>query len=148
MRRDDGTQSWFPTAARPAWVRGRADDPGHPQPGRARRSGGAEADVSDKPPLGADPPLNAAEIEAEPRVTRQRAESLLVLDLEVARLLHTLRTTGELEHTVVMFTSDNGYFLGEHRKRWARRCPTNRRCACRCWSPAPACLRVNASTPS
>ena len=56
-------------------------------------------------------------------MTRQRAEALLVLDLEVARLLDTLRATGELEDTVLMFTSDNGYFLGEHRKRPGKKLP-------------------------
>ena len=69
------------------------------------------------------PPLNDAEIEAEARVTRQRAESLFVLDLEVARLVDTLRVTGELDDTVLMFTSDNGYFLGEHRKRLGKTLP-------------------------
>jgi arylsulfatase A-like enzyme len=69
------------------------------------------------------PPLSDAEIEAEARVTRQRAESLFILDLEVARLVDTLRATGELEDTVVVFTSDNGYFLGEHRKRMGKKLP-------------------------
>jgi arylsulfatase A-like enzyme len=69
------------------------------------------------------PPLNAAEIRAELRMTRQRAESLLVLDLEVARLLRTLRRTRELDNTVVIFTSDNGYFLGEHRRRMSKKLP-------------------------
>ena len=69
------------------------------------------------------PPLSDAEIEAEARVTRQRAESLFVLDLEVARLVDTLRDTGELDDTVLLFTSDNGYFLGEHRKRMGKKLP-------------------------
>jgi arylsulfatase A-like enzyme len=69
------------------------------------------------------PPLNDAEIEAEARVTRQRAESLFVLDQEVARLVQTLRNTGELDDTVLVFTSDNGYFLGEHRRRMGKRLP-------------------------
>ena len=44
------------------------------------------------------PPLNDAEVEAEARVTRQRAESLFVLDLEVgAAPSDTLRSTGELD---------------------------------------------------
>jgi arylsulfatase A-like enzyme len=48
---------------------------------------------------------------------------LFVLDLEVARLVDTLRDTGELEDTVLVFTSDNGYFLGEHRKRMGKKLP-------------------------
>ena len=122
VRRDDGTEARFPTAARPAWVRGRADalvarSPGLPAPGQS------EDDVSDKPRSVQMPPLNDAEIEAEARVTRQRAESLFVLDLEVARLVDTLGATGELDDTVLMFTSDNGYFLGEHRKRIGKKLP-------------------------
>ena len=122
VRRDNGTEAWFPTAARPAWVRGRADalvarSPGLPPHGQP------EDDVSDKPRSVQMPPLNDAEIEAEARVTRQRAESLFVLDLEVARLVDTLRVTGELDDTVLMFTSDNGYFLGEHRKRLGKTLP-------------------------
>ena len=50
-------------------------------------------------------------------LTRQRAEALFVLDREVARLVATLKRTGEYANTVFMFTSDNGYFLGEHRMR-------------------------------
>ena len=122
VRRDNGTEAWFPTAARPAWVRGRADalvarSPGLPPHGQP------EDDVSDKPRSVRMPPLNDAEVEAEARVTRQRAESLFVLDLEVARLVDTLRVTGELDDTVLMFTSDNGYFLGEHRKRLGKTLP-------------------------
>jgi arylsulfatase A-like enzyme len=66
VRRDDGVDQWFPTPARPAWVRGRADalvvrSPGIPA------SGEPEADVTDKPRSVQAPPLNAAEVEAEAR---------------------------------------------------------------------------------
>src|SRR5262245_25718833 len=50
-------------------------------------------------------------------------EALLVLDLEVARLVRTLRVTGELDDTVVVMTSDNGYFLGEHHRRTGKKLP-------------------------
>ena len=120
--RDNGTESWFPSAARPAWVRGRADALVARSPGLPA-SGQPEDDVSDKPRSVQMPPLDDAEIEAEARVTRQRAESLFVLDLEVARLVATLRSTGELDETVLLFTSDNGYFLGEHRKRMGKTLP-------------------------
>ena len=120
--RDNGTEAWFPTPARPAWVRGRADTLVARSPG-VPASGQPEDDVSDKPRSVQMPPLSDAEIEAEARVTRQRAESLFVLDLEVARLVDTLRDTGELDDTVLIFTSDNGYFLGEHRKRMGKKLP-------------------------
>jgi arylsulfatase A-like enzyme len=48
-------------------------------------------------------------------LTRQRYEALSVVDEQVKRLIATLRRTGELDNTVVMLTSDNGFFLGEHR---------------------------------
>jgi len=43
------------------------------------------------------------------------------VDDNVGRLLNYLRDTGELEHTIVIYTSDQGFMLGEHDyidKRW------------------------------
>jgi arylsulfatase A-like enzyme len=48
---------------------------------------------------------------------RARAESLLAVDDAVASIVSTLRKTGQLGHTVILFTSDNGFFNGEHRIR-------------------------------
>ena len=50
-------------------------------------------------------------------MTRQRAESLYALDVQVRRTIAHLRQLGQLKNTVIVFTSDNGYYLGEHRKR-------------------------------
>ena len=50
-------------------------------------------------------------------VTRQRAESLYALDVQVRRTIAHLRKLGQLKKTIIVFTSDNGYYLGEHRKR-------------------------------
>ena len=50
-------------------------------------------------------------------MTRQRAESLLVLDVQIGRTISRLSASGQLANTVIVFTSDNGYYLGEHRKR-------------------------------
>ena len=50
-------------------------------------------------------------------MTRQRAESLFVLDVQIGRTISRLSASGQLRNTVIMFTSDNGYYLGEHRKR-------------------------------
>ena len=43
-----------------------------------------------------------------------RSESLLAVDEMVQRLVRNLRNTGELADTYFIFTSDNGYLLGEH----------------------------------
>ena len=116
-RRRDGEFSEWDTPGRPDWVKGRFDSrithgSGTPQ------SASAEADTSDKPSyLRKLPELTPAEKDAETEVTRQRAESLYALDVQIRRTLAHLRDVGQLKHTVVMFTSDNGYYLGEHRKR-------------------------------
>jgi arylsulfatase A-like enzyme len=44
----------------------------------------------------------------------QRVESLQAVDRALARTIHTLRQTHQLRRTYVVFTSDNGYVLGEH----------------------------------
>ncbi|QIK65889.1 sulfatase [Nocardioides sp. HDW12B] len=46
---------------------------------------------------------------------RARVRSLAALDEQVARIVASLEEAGELDDTVVAFTSDNGYLLGEHR---------------------------------
>ncbi len=75
-----------------------------------------EADVSDKPAyIRALPrigPGRAAQIQEN---YEQRLESLLAVDEGIARILGALRTAGELDDTLVIFTSDNGFFHGEHR---------------------------------
>ena len=57
--------------------------------------------------------------EADPQVVieehRARLRALQSVDRAVGSLVETLRETGELDDTVIVFTSDNGYSLGEHR---------------------------------
>lgn len=43
-----------------------------------------------------------------------RAESLMAVDDAVESMVQTLEDTGELANTVIIFTSDNGYLMGEH----------------------------------
>ncbi len=40
--------------------------------------------------------------------------TLLSLDESVGRIYDTLKTAGELDRTLIVFTSDNGFVLGEH----------------------------------
>lgn len=112
VRGDDGVFREYRTVARPPGVRGYFDDTLTAAPG----AGWDDPDFSDKPGYLQRPPLNAAEQQAMLEVARQRAESLRVVDRQVLRMIRALRASGELDRTLVMFTSDNGYYLGEQRK--------------------------------
>ncbi len=48
------------------------------------------------------------------RTVRQRSEMLMAVDDSLGRILDSLRARGRLDDTVVVFTSDHGYFYGEH----------------------------------
>lgn len=75
-----------------------------------------EADVSDKPAHVRDLPLlTAEELDELELQYERRLESLLAVDEAVARIVAELKRTGELDNTVIVFVSDNGYLLGEHR---------------------------------
>lgn len=83
----------------------------------------AEADVSDKSAwVRALPPLTA-QMRSELLEDRRRAyETLLALDDAVRGLVGALEEGGELENTVIVFLTDNGFSFGEH--RWvAKSCP-------------------------
>lgn len=74
-----------------------------------------ERDTSDKPSFLRALPFGAFERAYVERQWRCRRESLLAVDEGVARIVQALRRAGELERTLIVFTSDNGYLLGEHR---------------------------------
>ena len=77
-----------------------------------------EADVSDKPAVIRNRPLlNARQIAAIRENYQQRRESLLAVDEAVQSIVASLRASGELDRTLIIFTSDNGFFHGEHRIR-------------------------------
>lgn len=102
------------TPARPAWVRGTLDEVVQDAPGASWN----DPDITDKPAyLRNLPALRPADRAPLREVARQRAEALTVVDREVGELMSTLAATGELDQTLVVFTSDNGYFLGEQRMR-------------------------------
>src|SRR5829696_6990473 len=83
-----------------------------------------EEDVSDKPS-----PIRDAESISDEQVSniddyyRQRLESMLAVDEMVASLVQELEEAGELENTYIFFTSDNGWFGGEHRVRTGKNRP-------------------------
>jgi N-acetylglucosamine-6-sulfatase len=75
-----------------------------------------EADVSDKPAaIRNRPALTASRIAAIRENYQQRLESLLAVDDAVAQIVNELAVTGQLDNTYILFTSDNGFFHGEHR---------------------------------
>ena len=89
---------------------------GHYRNLRLPRSMLGERDVSDKPPyvrkLHQPSRSTAARIRAD---FRSRRESLLAVDEAVEAVVGALARTGRLGSTYVLFTSDNGFFQGEHR---------------------------------
>lgn len=73
--------------------------------------------VRDKPShIRALPRIGPRRAKAIRETRQQRVESLQAVDRGVGRLVKTLRRTGQLRNTVIIFTSDNGYSLGEHRR--------------------------------
>ncbi|WP_167288988.1 sulfatase family protein [Nocardioides seonyuensis] len=72
-----------------------------------------EAEISDQPTYFRDRPfVEPAEVAEHHRA---RLRSLQSVDRAVGSLIDTLAATGELEDTYIVFSSDNGYSLGEHR---------------------------------
>jgi len=119
---------WAPHYSTQERVKGPCDNLVLPAPGDERAFGDAplprppsfdEEDVADKPffirrlPRITDP--------GKPRMGqleesyRCRLASLLGVDRGVKGILRSLRRSGELDNTVVVFTSDNGFYHGEHR---------------------------------
>jgi N-acetylglucosamine-6-sulfatase len=75
-----------------------------------------EADVSDKPTqIQNFPLLSATQTANIQRRYRCELESLLSVDEGVKDVVDALEANGELDNTLLMFTSDNGFFHGEHR---------------------------------
>lgn len=110
----DGTTYIWNTPARPKWIWNTLDSVVQTAPGATWH----DPDFSDKPLyLRNLPPLHGIDRRNMLEVARQRAEALTVVDQQVARVMAALTATGELDQTLVIFTSDNGFFLGEQRMR-------------------------------
>jgi N-acetylglucosamine-6-sulfatase len=63
--------------------------------------------IGDLPALGAKTATRDESI-----LGRQR--SLMAVDESVHKIVKALKETGQLDRTIIVFTSDNGYFYGEH----------------------------------
>jgi arylsulfatase A-like enzyme len=83
-----------------------------------------EEDISDKPSHMQDKPrLSQEEIREIDSGYRGRLQTLLSVDEMVAALDEALTESGAIDNTYVIFTSDNGFFLGEHRIPFSKDAP-------------------------
>jgi N-acetylglucosamine-6-sulfatase len=74
----------------------------------------AEDDITDKPPWTALE-RNAMTVRRARRGTFARRRALLSVDDTVAAAVRALRAAGDYRKTTFIFTSDNGFLVGEHR---------------------------------
>jgi N-acetylglucosamine-6-sulfatase len=79
-----------------------------------------EADVSDKPAyIQARDPWTTSMQDQQDGFRRRQYQSLLAVDDAVANITEALRATGRLRDTLIVFASDNGLSIGEH--RWSNK---------------------------
>ena len=72
--------------------------------------------MSDKPPfMQGWPSLTVTDTLAIDRDYRKRLLSLLAVDEGIDALVSTLQSVGQLDNTYIVFASDNGYHMGQHR---------------------------------
>jgi N-acetylglucosamine-6-sulfatase len=83
-----------------------------------------ESDVSDKPArIRKLPRLSAADIAAIDALYRRRTQSLQAVDEAVAAVVQALEASGQLANTYIIFTSDNGFHMGQHRMKAGKYTP-------------------------
>lgn len=75
-----------------------------------------ETDVNGKPPwLQQHTPMTEADIAGLQAKYQNRLASMRAVDDMIGTIVAALQHTGQLEQTAFIFTSDNGFLLGEHR---------------------------------
>ncbi len=75
-----------------------------------------EADMSDKPTwINSIPLLSTSRINAMSSLYVKRLQSLQAVDDMIETVINTLQTTGKLDNTYIVLTSDNGFHQGQHR---------------------------------
>ncbi|MGH9190765.1 MAG: sulfatase family protein, partial [Acidimicrobiales bacterium] len=81
-----------------------------------RRPNFNEADVSDKPAsIRSLSKMSAGQESNRIEDKRQSMRSLLAVDEAIKKIVDTLNERGILDDTIIIFMTDNGYTLGEHR---------------------------------
>jgi N-acetylglucosamine-6-sulfatase len=74
-----------------------------------------EKNVSDKESKVRDlPPMTAEQKQRIDHFFRMRIGAVMGVDVLFKHVIETLRQTGQLHNTYILFTSDNGYHMGEH----------------------------------
>jgi N-acetylglucosamine-6-sulfatase len=101
--------------------------PAKPAPRHANAFPGAQAprppafneqDISDKPAWIREMDLlTPKQIDEIDELYRKRLQSMLAVDEMIGQLVDALKESGELENTYLVFTSDNGRTMGEHRRQ-------------------------------
>lgn len=125
VRTEDGVRGGgYEPAARHLGARETEELPGKP----SRSAEATPVDVSDKPAWVRESAAFSEDNEGDPdldveRVYRRQAEMMDGVAENLRNILGALRETGELDETYVIFTSDNGYQLGEHGIPPSKRAP-------------------------
>ena len=82
-----------------------------------------EADMTDKARRLQRPKLSEDGIATMQEAWRRKQETLMGVDDAVASIMQTLAESGELDNTIVLFSSDNGFMNGEHRVSHGKEVP-------------------------
>jgi arylsulfatase A-like enzyme len=83
-----------------------------------------QPDVSAEPAYVRDRPLLAPAVQRfDDRLHRRRLQSMLGVEDLLRGVVAALRRTRQLDNTYVVFTSDNGFHLGEHRLPFGKQTP-------------------------
>lgn len=81
-----------------------------------RLPGVLETDVSDKPGIvSGQPPIGPKQRKVLRHRYECKVETLPAVDRGVGQIVDALREAGELDDTILIFSSDNGTFQGQHR---------------------------------
>ena len=115
---------WFaPTAPHPPWVSAPRHQGAYEEMTLASPPSIGEVDVSNKPAWVQALPTLGPDARAGLRQAHRRSfEALLAVDEGVRAIMDAIEARGDLDHTVIVYVSDNGFAFGEH--RWFKKtCP-------------------------
>ncbi len=107
-----------------------------------------ERAIADKPSfIARQPRLSKTAIAEIDNRYHCRIESLQAVDRGVAKIVRTLRQTKQKSRTVILFYSDNGFFLGEHRIAKSKGLPYEESIQVPLFAYLPKSLRQAAAPP-